>query len=105
MNDVTAIVKKLKEIYPHPVTELVFANEMQLIVAVMLSAQTTDKKVNQITAALFEKYKTWRDFAQADLLILQKDIYGVNFHLGKADRLVKAGNTSQRILTEKFPTN
>ncbi|PIS22116.1 endonuclease III [candidate division WWE3 bacterium CG08_land_8_20_14_0_20_41_10] len=86
-----AIAKRLKELYPNPKTELVFINEMQLVVAVMLSAQTTDKKVNQITQALFKKYKTWGDFAEADLLTLQKDIYGVNFHLGKADRLIKAG--------------
>lgn len=85
------IVKKLKELYPSPKTELVFANEMQLVVAVMLSAQTTDKKVNQVTASLFKKYKTWVDFAEVDLITLQEDIYGVNFHLGKADRLIKAG--------------
>jgi endonuclease III len=86
-----AVAKKLKELYPSPKTELIFANEMQLVVAVMLSAQTTDKKVNQITLSLYKKYKTWNDFAEADLVALQKDIYGVNFHLGKADRLIKAG--------------
>jgi endonuclease-3 len=93
-----AIAKKLKELYPAPTTELVFANELQLVVAVMLSAQTTDKKVNQITATLFTKYLTWADFAQAELSVLQKDIYGVNFHLGKADRLIKAG----RYIIENF---
>jgi endonuclease-3 len=91
MDRVLAVVNRLKELYPNPATELVFSNETQLVVAVMLSAQTTDKKVNQVTAFLFKKYKTWRDFAEADLLALQKDIYGVNFHLGKADRLAKAG--------------
>lgn len=98
MNTETAIVKKLKELYPEPKTELVSANEMQLVVAVMLSAQTTDKKVNQVTALLYKKYKTWNDFAEADLTTLQKDIHGVNFHLGKADRLIKAG----RYIIENF---
>lgn len=86
-----SIAKKLKEMYPNPKTELVFSNEMQLVVAVMLSAQTTDKKVNQVTPTLFRRYKTWGDFADADLKTLQKEIYGVNFHLGKADRLIKSG--------------
>ncbi len=85
------IAKKLKELYPNPKTELVHQNEMQLVVAVTLSAQTTDKKVNQITQSLFKKYKTWDDFAGADLQTLQKEIRGVNFHLGKAERLIKAG--------------
>jgi len=93
-----SIVKKLKEMYPNPKTELVFSNEMQLVVAVMLSAQTTDKKVNQVTSSLFKKYKTWNDFAEADLETLQKDIHGVNFHLGKADRFIKAG----RYIIENF---
>jgi len=91
------IAKKLKEHYPDPKTELRFENETQLAVAVMLSAQTTDKKVNQITADLFTKYKTWEDFANADLKELQQDIRGVNFYLGKAERLIKAGKL---ILTE-----
>jgi endonuclease III len=85
------VAKTLKEHYPDPKTELHFENEMQLAVAVMLSAQTTDKKVNQITVGLFNKYKTWEDFANADLAELQKAIRGVNFHLGKAERLIKAG--------------
>lgn len=85
------IAQKLKEAYPDPKTELLYENEMQFAVAVMLSAQTTDKKVNQITRNLFQKYKTWEDLAGADLLKLQQDIRGVNFHMGKADRLIKAG--------------
>lgn len=85
-----SIAQKLKEMYPNPRTELVHEGEMQLVVAVMLSAQTTDKKVNQITKELFKKYITWSDFANADLVGLQKGLHGVNFHLGKADRLIKA---------------
>ncbi len=78
--------------YPNPKTELTHKNELQLVVAVMLSAQTTDKKVNQITPPLFKKYPSWDDFAVADLKELQKDIHGVNFYLGKAERLIKAGS-------------
>jgi endonuclease III len=62
----------------------------------MLSAQTTDKKVNQITPGLFAKYPSWSDLAKADLIELQKVIHGVNFHLGKAERLIKAGAVVSR---------
>jgi len=91
------IAKLLKEQRPNPRTELVHGNEMQLAVAVMLSAQTTDKKVNEITSKLFNKYKSWEDFAKADLKELQSDIRGVNFHLGKAERIISAAKV---ILTQ-----
>ena len=91
------ILKTLKNTYPDPKTELVHKNEFEMFVAVVLSAQTTDKKVNQVTPKLFEKYKTWEDLANADLTQLQKDIHGVNFHLGKAERLIKA---AQMVLAE-----
>ena len=94
---VSEILKLLEKQHPTPKTELTHKDEMQLAVAVMLSAQTTDKKVNQITPSLFKKYKSWKDLAGADLAQLQKDIRGVNFHLGKADRLIKA---AQVILNE-----
>lgn len=81
----------LQEQHPNPKTELVHANEYQLAVAVMLSAQTTDKKVNQITPKLFGIYQKWNDLANANLSELQAVIHGVNFHLGKAERLIKAG--------------
>lgn len=85
------VAKLLKKEHPNPRTELNFENERELAVAVALSAQTTDKKVNQITANLFKKYKSWEDYANADLKTLQSDIKGVNFHMGKAERLIAAG--------------
>lgn len=84
------VAELLKKEHPDPHSELHFENEMQFAIAVMLSAQTTDKKVNQVTPKLFAKYKTWEDLANANLEELQADIYGVNFHKGKADRLIKA---------------
>src|SRR5687768_427359 len=92
----------LKE-HPNPKTELTHENEYQLAVAVMLSAQTTDKKVNQITPGLFKKYKNWEDLANANLVEVQNAIHGVNFHLGKADRLIKAGKVVQSEFGGKLP--
>lgn len=83
------VAKLLKKEHPSPKTELNHENEMQLSIAVAMSAQTTDVKVNQVNETLFKKYKTWEDFANADLETLQSDIYGVNFHKGKADRIIK----------------
>ena len=97
------LARRLSELYSSPKTELIHQNEMQLVVAVMLSAQTTDKKVNQITQTLFKKYKTWDDFAGADLQALQREIRGVNFHLGKADRLIKAGKYIIQNFNGKVP--
>ena len=97
------LAQRFSQLYPSPKTELIHQNEMQLVVAVMLSAQTTDKKVNQITQTLFKKYKTWDDFAGTDLSTLQKEIRGVNFHLGKADRLIKAGKYIMENFNGKVP--
>jgi len=83
------IAKRLKKHYPSPKTELNFTNELQLVVAVILSSQTTDVKVNEVTSKLFTKYHSWEDFATADPLDLQEDIYGVNFHKTKARRIVE----------------
>ena len=93
----------LNQAYPNPKTELNHENEMHLMVAVALSAQTTDKKVNQITATLFKKHKTWEDFANANLAELQSDIRGVNFHMGKAERLIKAAKVVLSQFNGKLP--
>lgn len=91
------IAQRLKEHYPSPKTELVHENELQLAVAIALSAQTTDKKVNQVTKKLFLKYKSWEDFANADLEKLRTDIREVNFHKGKAERIIQM---AQKILSD-----
>lgn len=101
--DVLTIVQLLKKAHPNPKTELVHNNEMELAVSVMLSAQTTDKKVNQITATLFKKYKKWEDFANANLAELTQDIRGVNFHVGKAERLIQAGKVVLSQFGGKLP--
>jgi len=92
------IAKLLKKQYPEPKTELVHRNEYELAVAVMLSAQTTDKKVNQVIPELFKKYSSWEELANGDLSEIQKMIRQVNFHKGKADRLIKAG----RVVVSEF---
>lgn len=99
------IAKLLKEHHPNPKTELIYENEYQLVVAVALSAQTTDKKVNQITPGLFKKYPDWESLANANLEELQNTIRGVNFHLGKAERLIKAGKVLTSLFGGQLPHN
>jgi endonuclease-3 len=84
------IAKIFNSLYPSPKTELIHSNEYQLAVSVMLSAQTTDRKVNQVTPNLFKKYPNWESLANADVYDVQKLIHDVNFYIGKGERLVKA---------------
>lgn len=102
-NNALEICKRLKKSFPNPVTELNYQNEMQLAVAVMLSAQTTDIKVNEVTQNLFEKYVSWENFANADVTKLENDIHGVNFHKGKAKRLILAAQVVLKDFNGKLP--
>jgi endonuclease-3 len=92
------IVAYLKKAYPKPKTELVYKTPMQLLVAVMLSAQTTDKQVNKIAATLFKKYKTPADFANSDPKIFEKEISSVSFFRNKA----KAIRASAKMIVDNF---
>jgi len=84
------ILKYLKKTYPAPKTELAYSTPFQLVVAVMLSAQCTDKLVNRVTASLFKKYKTPKDFARATPAILTKEIAQVSFFRTKAWHIIAA---------------
>jgi endonuclease-3 len=97
--------KLLKKEHPNPKTELNHSSEVDLVVAVMLSAQTTDKKVNEVTAKLFKKYKTWDNYANADLEELRQEIRQVNFHKGKAERIIKAAKVILAEFQGKTPKN
>jgi len=63
-----------------------------------MSAQTTDKKVNEITFKLFQKYRKIDDYAKAKLSEFEKDIYGVNFHKNKAKAIIE----NSKIVLKKF---
>lgn len=83
------IVAHLKKAYPVPETELVFKTPIQLVVAVMLSAQSTDKRVNLVTQTLYKEYKTVNDFADADPVAFTEAISSITFYKNKA-RHIKA---------------
>lgn len=81
------ILKRLNKAYPKPETALNFSDPFQLLVATILSAQTTDVLVNKVTENLFRKYRTVKDYADASLETLQKDTGSVNFYKTKAKNI------------------
>ncbi len=91
------VIERLHEEYPDSAISLRFSNRLELLVAVVLSAQCTDERVNEVTADLFEKYPTAADYAAATEAELAEDIYGITFHNNKADYLRETG----RILAEE----
>lgn len=82
------ILRRLKKAYPKAKIALKYGNNIQLLVAVMLSAQCTDKKVNEVTRALFKKYKTANDFAGANLKIFEQEIRSTGFYRAKAKNII-----------------
>ena len=66
------VLRILKKTYPKAKIALLYKTPMQMLAAVILSAQSTDKKVNEVTATLFKKYKTAKDFAQANPRTFEK---------------------------------
>lgn len=87
---VATVLDRLHETYPDATISLDFSNRLELLVAVVLSAQCTDERVNDVTADLFEKYQTPADFAAANPDELADDIYGITYHNQKAGYLTEA---------------
>lgn len=84
------IVKYLKKTYPKPKSELKHKTPFQFVVAVILSAQCTDKLVNRVTEPLFMKYKTPLDFSEVKPRELTNEISSVSFFRNKAKHIVAA---------------
>jgi endonuclease III len=91
------ILNTLKKLYPNARSELNFDNEYQLAVAVMLSAQCTDKKVNETTVSLFKKFPNFEKLAQASLAAVEEIIRPVNYYKTKSKNLIE---TAARVVTD-----
>jgi endonuclease III len=85
------INRELKELYPDVHTELNFYSPLELLVATILSAQTTDKRVNLVTPVLFARYKTAADYAAADREDMEKIIQSTGFYRAKTASLIALG--------------
>jgi endonuclease III len=91
------ILRHLDEMYPNVTCELHHENAWQLLVATILSAQCTDKRVNMVTPGLFRKYPTVRDFAAVSMEELGQDIKSTGFYNNKAKSVIGA---AKRVLAE-----
>ncbi len=85
------IIKILEQEYPEAKTSLNYRNALEILVATILSAQCTDKRVNIVTKSLFKKYKTAQDYANADITELEQDIRSTGFYRNKAKNIKKSG--------------
>lgn len=82
--------RALKKLYPTAAIELNYQTPLELLVAVQLSAQSTDKQVNKITERLFKKYRTLGDYIAADLAEFEQDIFASGFYRNKAKNILAA---------------
>ncbi len=90
--------RALRKLYPDAVIELNFSTPWELMVAVQLSAQSTDKGVNRITEKLFKKYRTLDDYANADPREFEQDIFASGYYRNKAKNILGAA----KMLREEF---
>ncbi|MDD2524442.1 MAG: endonuclease III [Endomicrobiaceae bacterium] len=91
-NNIDEIIKILDEEYKGIDIALNFSNVFELLVATILSAQCTDKRVNIVTSALFKKYKTINDYANADIHEFEKDIKSTGFFRNKTKNIIATAN-------------
>ncbi|KKT39248.1 MAG: Endonuclease III [Parcubacteria group bacterium GW2011_GWA2_44_13] len=97
------ILARLKHAYPNAKIALNYSNNIQLLVAVIMSAQCTDKKINEITAALFRKYKTVDDFADADQKKFALEIKSAGFYNAKSKNIIAACKMIRKDFGGKLP--
>jgi len=95
---VMKIIKLLEKEYPKAKTALHYTSPIEILIATMLSAQCTDKRVNIVTKSLFKKYRTAEDYANADLAELEEAVRSTGFYRNKAKNIKRSG----RMLVEKF---
>ncbi len=100
---VVRIIRVLKKIFPDVRMTLEYSNNWQLLVAVVLSAQCTDKRVNQVTEKLFKKYRSMKDYASAQQSDFEKDIYPTGFYRNKAKNILAAAKMIQKEYDGKIP--
>jgi len=91
-------IELLEKQYPNAKTALNYTNPLEILVATMLSAQTTDERVNIVTKNLFQKYRTPEKYANADIKELEQDIHSTGFYHNKAKNLQNAA----KLIVEKY---
>ena len=103
LNELIAIkiIEILKKTYPDARCSLDFNTPFQILVAVILSAQCTDERVNKVTPDIFSKYPIPEDFVKMDISVLEKLIYTCGFYKNKAKNIKECA----QIIVDKFGSN
>ncbi len=97
------IIKALKKLFPKTKIALNYSNNWELFVAVVLSAQCTDKKVNEVTEKLFKKYRKLDDYVKAKPAEFEKDIRSTGFYRNKAKSVLGAAKELKARFGGKLP--
>ncbi|MCF8000365.1 MAG: endonuclease III [Halanaerobiales bacterium] len=95
--NIEEIIEYFEEKYPDPETALNYKTPFQLLIATIMSAQTTDVQVNKVNEELFKKYKTPSDFAKLNVEELQKEIQSIGLYKNKSKYIIE---TSKMILED-----
>ncbi len=103
--EASSIFDILNNLIPEPKSELEYSNEFELLIAVMLSAQCTDKRVNIITRELFKVYKSPEDFSVLSIEELEKYIKSCNYYHNKAKNIITASKQIVEDFGGKVPTS
>jgi len=98
-----AIVGELKKLFPKTKTALNYNSEFNLLVAVILSAQATDKKVNELSPALFKDYRIAGDYVKLSQSDLEKYINQIGLYRGKAKNILKTAKIIHEKYKDKLP--
>ena len=105
MSNINTILNYLDELIPNPKCELEYNKDYELLIAVMLSAQTTDKRVNQVTKELFKKYNTLDKLKDAELCDIQSYIKVLGNYTKKSKAVINIANTLYNKHDKKVPNN
>lgn len=92
------MIPVFREMFPDPISDLKYTTDFEFLIAVALSAQCTDKRVNIVTEELFKKYPTIRSYADAKVKEFEQDIFSTGFYKNKTKNAIAAA----KIVLEKF---
>lgn len=100
---VKEIIEILEKLYPNPACALIYKKPYELLFAVILSAQCTDKKVNEVTEKLFKKYTSLDDYINVEPHEFEKDIYSTGFYKAKTKSILNAAKIVKERFNEVLP--
>lgn len=98
MKKLNDIVNYFNELYPNPKTELIYHNNFELLISVILSAQTTDKQVNKVTPNLFDKYPHPLELSKANIMDVEMIIKSIGLYKTKAKNII----LTSKMLIDKY---